>query len=322
MEAILQWGLDCIRLIQTGANPPLTVCMKIITQLGSVTVYIILLSLIYWCVDEKRSLHLGIMVFISIWLNITLKFLLDQPRPFFQGYDPSVGIIDEKMGGFPSGHAQNSLVMFFIIASWGKQKRFYAGSGLAEAAAIGAAAFLCLLIGFSRIYLGVHFPTDVLGGWIIGGILLAVYFFAGKRIETLLAAHNPRVSLIACATLAFVIILYRPSAELLIPGAMILGLGTGYYLCRQYTGFTASGGLGKAAAGAYKYLNLAVRSLLGMTVAILLFVLTQKVMVNFDSSGNYPLIMFLRFVLLALWISAGAPWLFRFLRLAENNVEN
>jgi len=309
MEAILQWGLDCIRLIQTVANPPLTVCMRIITELGSAAVYIILLPIVYWCIDEKKCLRLGVMVLISVWLNITLKFLLDQPRPFFESYDPSVGIIHERMGGFPSGHAQNSLVMWIIIASWGKQKRFYV-----------IAALFCLLVSFSRVYLGVHFPTDILGGWLIGGVLLTVYFLAGKRIEAMLAAHSLRAGLIACSALAFVMILYRPSIELLMPGAMIFGLGTGYCLCRQYIGFTASALSGRV--GISKYLVLAVRFLLGITVVVLLFVLTEKVMVRFHGSGNYPLFMFLRFALLALWISAGAPWLFRFLRLAENNAGN
>jgi len=59
-----------------------------------------------------------------------------------------------------------------------------------------------------------------------------------------------------------------------------------------------------------------------MTVMVLLFVLVRKVMVKFEHSGNYPLLMFLCFTLFALWISAGAPWLFRFLRLAENNAGN
>jgi membrane-associated phospholipid phosphatase len=285
--------------------------MKIITGLGSAAVYIILLPLIYWCIDEKKCLRLGMMALISFWLNITLKFALNQPRPFFEGYDPSVGMIGERMGGFPSCHAQNSLVMFFIIASWWKQKRLYTAA---------IAAFLCLLIGFSRIYLGVHFPTDVLGGWIIGGIFLAAYFLAGKRIEALLAAHSPRAGLVACAALAFVMILYRPSVELLIPGAALLGLGTGYYLCRFRIGFTAS--VLSDRVGIFRYFTLAVRFLLGMTVMVLLFVLTEKISVKFNGSGNYPLFMFLRFVLIALWISAGAPWLFCSLRLAKNNAEN
>jgi membrane-associated phospholipid phosphatase len=308
MEALLQWGLDCIRLIQSQANPLLTTLMKIITLLGSSAVYVIILPLIYWCVDERKSLRLGMVTLISVWLNFVLKFLLDQPRPFFVNYDPSLGIVHATMGGFPSGHAQNSLVLWAIIASWVNKKWFW-----------GIAAFFCLLIGFSRLYLGVHFPTDVIGGWIIGGILLAVYFIIGKRIETLLANHSPRTGLIACAALAFAMILYRPSAEVLLPSAMILGLGTGYYLCRYKIGFSANALSDRV--GTEKYLVLLVRFLLGFSVLVLLYGISNRLMVKFEDSDNYNLIVFMRFGIIALWISAGAPLLFRFIRLAKSPAE-
>jgi membrane-associated phospholipid phosphatase len=304
MEALLQWGLDCIRLIQSPASPPLTALMKAITHLGSSAVYIIALPFIYWCVDEKKSLRLGMAVLVSVWLNLFLKLLLDQPRPFFVNYDPSLGMVAATMGGFPSGHAQNSLVLWAIVASWVNKKWFW-----------GIAVLFCLLIGISRLYLGVHFPTDVIGGWIIGGILLAVYFLAGKRIEILLADHSPRTGLIACAALSFAMILYRPSAEILMPGAMILGLGTGYYLCKYKIGFTANALSDRV--GIEKYAVLLVRFLLGITVLALLYVISKRMMVTFEDSGNYNLFVFMRFGIIALWISAGAPWLFRFIRLAK-----
>ena len=304
MEAILQWGLDCIRLIQGWASPPLTVLMRIITSLGSTGAYILLLPFVYWCVDEKKGLHLGLMTLVSVWVNLSLKLLLDQPRPFFAGYDPSVGMISERLGGFPSGHAQNTLVMLTIISSWLTKKWAYI-----------AAAFLCLLVGFSRLYLGVHFPTDVIGGWLIGGVLLTVYFLANRRIEALIAKGGFRGGIYASAALAFVMILYRPSVALLMPGGMILGLGTGYCLCKIYFNFSASALSGRV--GAAKYLTLLVRFLLGITVFALLYVASGKVIGGMDNFGNYQLVVFLRFVLLSLWISAGAPWLFRFLRLAE-----
>jgi membrane-associated phospholipid phosphatase len=308
METLLQWGLDCIRLIQSQANPPLTALMTIITHLGSSVVYIIILAFICWCGDEKKSLRLGIVTLISVWVNFVLKIVLDQPRPFFVNYDPSLGMVHAAMGGFPSGHAQNSLVLWAIIASCVNKKWFW-----------GVTVFFCLLIGFSRLYLGVHFPTDVIGGWIIAGALLAVYFITGKRIETLIANHSPRAGLIACAALAFVMILYRPSAELLMPGAMILGLGTGYYLCKYKIGFTANALSDRV--GAEKHLVLLVRFLLGITVLALLYVISEKLTVKFEDSGNYNLFMFMRFGIIALWISAGAPWLFRSIRLAKPAAE-
>jgi membrane-associated phospholipid phosphatase len=309
MEAMLQWGLDCVRLIQSCANPPLTIFMRLITALGSTGAYIAVVCFVYLCIDEKedeekKGLHLGLVTLISIWINLSLKWALDQPRPFFAAYDPSVGMISEKLGGFPSGHAQNTLVVLTIISTWLTRRWAYI-----------AAALVCLLIGFSRVYLGVHFPTDVIGGWLIGGIVLAAYFLTRKRIVALLAKGGFRGGIYASAVLAFVMILYRPSVELLIPGGILLGFGVGYCLCKKYYNFSASAPGGRT--GIFRYLALLVRFLLGITVFALLYVITERITGGMNNSGNYRLVVFLRFALLGLWISAGAPWLFRFLRLAE-----
>jgi membrane-associated phospholipid phosphatase len=309
MEAILQWGLDFIRLVQTCANPPLTMGMKIITESGATVGYLLVLSFIYWCISEKKCLSMGTALLISLWINLVLKFLLDQPRPFHENYDPTVGMMIERLGGFPSGHAQNTLVMWIIIASWGHKKRYY-----------GVAALFCLLLGFSRVYLGVHFPTDVLGGWLIGGLILCGYFIAGKHIEALLASSGPRAGLVSCAALAFIMILYRPSIEMLMPGGILLGFGSGYFLCQRYIGFDASGIFGRS--GIAKYLTLAKRFVLGIIGLFLLYLIAGKILAIFNDSDNYQLVVFLLFILLALWISAGAPWLFRFLHLAEAGNQN
>jgi len=308
METVLQWGLDCIRQIQTLATPELTFCMWAFTIIGSSAVCMVLIPFVYWCVDEKKSLRLAVVLLISAWINLALKFFLDQPRPFFEGYDPSVGMAAVVMGGFPSAHAQNSLVMWMIIASWKIIPR------LSRAVHFGIAAFLCLLIGFSRIYLGVHFPTDVFGGWLLGGLVLAVYFWAGSRIEEWFETHNPRIGLIAAAALAFAMNMYRPFEYLLMPSGMILGLGIGCFLCRRYIGFNASL---KDRSGTEKRLTLLVRYVLGITAIALLYVAAGKFINGLRDSGNYHLYVFIRYVLMAVWISAGAPWVFCKLRLAR-----
>jgi len=309
MEVMLAWGLDCVRHVQSWASPPLTMLMQAITHFGSPAVYLLMLPLLYWCIDEKKCLQMGVVVLASAWINLALKFVLDQPRPFFAAYDPSVGMVAEKLGGFPSGHAQNSLVKWMIVASWGKKRWLFA-----------PAALLCLAIGFSRIYLGVHFPTDVIGGWLLGGLILCGYFLAGPRIESLLAALGPRAAMVACAALAFAMILYRPSTELLLPSGLILGLGAGYTLNRQRIGFTASALCGRT--GVAKYLTLLARFALGMAGMFALILASGKVDSIFSESENYRLVVFFRYALLAFWVSAGAPWLFRLLRLAENNPGN
>jgi membrane-associated phospholipid phosphatase len=307
MEAVLQWGLDCVRQIQTMSSPGLTLIMKVITSLGSAAVYMVLIPFIYWCADEKKGLRLAVILLISTWINLALKFLFDQPRPFFETYDPSVGMIPMAMGGFPSGHAQNSLVVLMIIASW---KPF---TWLSRSAHLCLAAILCLLIGFSRLYLGVHFPTDIFGGWLIGGLILTVYFLTNSRIEALLESHSPRAGLITAAALAFAMNLYRPSESMLIPGGVILGLGIGCFLRRRYITFTA---LINNRTELEKRLTLIVRYALGFTAMILLYVATGKAINGMRESGNYHLYVFTRYILLSIWLSAGAPWVFGKLRLA------
>jgi membrane-associated phospholipid phosphatase len=309
MEDALQWGLDCIRAIQAYASPPLTAAMRIITSLGSAVAYAVLIPLVCWCVDAKKGLRLGVAVLVSLWINTLLKLLLDQPRPFFEGYDPSVGMIPERLGGFPSGHAQNSLVLWIIIASWGKRKWL-----------TGLAALICLLVSFSRVYLGVHFPTDILGGWLLGGAVLCAYFTLGPRLEAVIARGGFRAGMIASAAAAFVMILYRPNAQALMPGALLLGLGVGYCLNRRYIGGGGSALLGTG--GAAKYLIPPARFALGFAGLWLLSAAFTKLDPQFRSWGNYYLFFFFRYAVLALWISAGAPWLFRCLRLTGGTAEN
>jgi len=306
MEPVLQWGLDFIRTVQAASNPALTVVMRIITAMGGSVLFLLVLPVLYWCVDEKKGMRLYLTLIISLWINMSLKFLFNQPRPFFEGYDPSVGFIYERMGGLPSGHAQNTLVVFFILASWIKKIRDYA-----------CAAVLCILISFSRIYLGVHFPTDIIAGWIIGGIILCGYFLLSAKIETLLEKGGFRAGVIASAALSFFMILYLPGKELLMPGGVVLGLGAGYCVNKKYIGFSSSASFGKT--GAEKYTALFARMLLGIAGFVLIFFTGSKLMPQ--DSANFKLYGFIMAALGGFWISAASPWLFVKLRLAGTEQE-
>jgi membrane-associated phospholipid phosphatase len=308
MESVLQWGLNLIRHVQSYANPPLTGFMLGITWLGSTTAYLILLPLIYWCIDEKKGFKLGLAILISAWLNLSFKYLLNQPRPFFPGYDPSVGMIPERLGGLPSGHAQNALVMWIIIASWIKRKWAFIAAGL-----------VVLLVSFSRIYLGVHFPTDIPGGWVLGGAVLSGYFALKDRLEQLLESVGLRAQMISIAAVSFIMILYRPEEGLLMPGGILLGMGAGYLLNRQYIGFRSS--VPFAGTRPVKYLILAGRFVLGIAFTVLIFSFMQKIIPLVRGSSSFLIVCFALFGLIGLWVSAGAPWLFGIVRLAQRGLK-
>jgi membrane-associated phospholipid phosphatase len=303
MEPLLLWGLDFIRTVQTAANPPLTLFMKLVTQLGAVPVYMALLSLIFWCIDEKRSFRLGLVVLISGWINLALKFLLNQPRPFWEAYDPAIGFIHERFGGLPSGHAQTSLVLWISIASWGTRTWRYVPAGL-----------LILLIGFSRIYLGVHFPTDVFAGWLIGGLICAAYFFLASRIEKVLEQGGLRAKLTLSAAVSFLMILYRPAEDLLMPGAALLGMGTGYSLNAHFLKFKAAAFFERR--GAAKLFTFLGRFVLGLAGILVISAVFSRFLPG-AGAGFYRIFFFLQYAFLGFWVYAGAPWLFLRSGLAE-----
>jgi hypothetical protein len=108
-------------------------------------------------------------------------------------------------------------------------------------------------------------------------------------------------------------ILYRPSEALLMPGALLLGMGAGYSLSLQHLGFTAA----CQKKGKIKTLTLLVRFLLGMTITFLIFTVSAKLAPQKPTSDYNLLYVFIRYGLAAIWIFAGAPWLFIRLKLAE-----
>ncbi len=107
---------------------------------------------------KKHGIHIYYLIAVNLWVNAYAKKLFNMPRPY--NLDPTVGIIEVGGTGFPSGAAQTSVLLsFLLIRHW---KRWWAW-------AIGINYIFW--ISLSRIYLGVHFFTDIIGGWILGLIL-------------------------------------------------------------------------------------------------------------------------------------------------------
>ena len=140
-------------------NQPLTVIMRAITNFGEpyFLIAITLLSII--CIkDKKIGLWIALNLIISAGLNILLKNLIQRPRP--EGYR----LIQENGYSFPSGHSMVSMAFYGLIVYliWKKVKNPKERYILCTICAI-----LPILIGFSRIYLGVHYASDVLAGLLL-----------------------------------------------------------------------------------------------------------------------------------------------------------
>jgi undecaprenyl-diphosphatase len=161
------------------ASPALDVLVRGITGLGSTAVLTTSVSLIVVMLAARghgaEALFAAIALVGTLALNETLKWLFERSRPALDWAEVAIGF------GFPSGHAMNSTVVFGALALiawrlWGSR----AGAG-----ALTLSLALVVLVGSSRIYLGVHWTTDVLGGFFAGALWLLVlagtFALAGAR---------------------------------------------------------------------------------------------------------------------------------------------
>ena len=140
----------------------------------------IIVAVIYWSFDRKLGLRLAIFLPLVASLNSILKQAFHAPRPYW--LDRGIKAIHVSNGfGMPSGHAQASTV-------W-----IYAGALLKRRWLWATAVTIVSMIGLSRIYLGVHFPSQVIFGWFIGGFVVIVFikveakflpWFLNRRLST------------------------------------------------------------------------------------------------------------------------------------------
>jgi membrane-associated phospholipid phosphatase len=161
------------------ATPTLTTFFFAITIMGSVELFALLgliVTVTYgW---QRRWLHVGTWLSAlggAALLNQLLKGLFARPRPTLS--DP---LLLESGYSFPSGHAMGSLILYGVLAYFAVIALSNRG---ARAVVILAATLLVLLIGFSRMYLGVHYVSDVVAGYAAGGVWLSALITGMETIR-------------------------------------------------------------------------------------------------------------------------------------------
>lgn len=170
--------MDAVYFLQQFASPALTEVALFVTNLGSERAYIAFLLVVYLAVDARFGRYLGLTFLLGYFLNFHLKGIIDTPRPYV--LDPSVGLTPEAVAtglgaAFPSGHAQASVMFWGMVASYVHKLWFWVLS-----------VVLIGLISVTRVYLGLHIPLDLLGGWLIG----AGVVWLGLRVYQMIIRDN------------------------------------------------------------------------------------------------------------------------------------
>ena len=123
---------------------------------------IFLISAVWYLINRRIGIRLLYILILSAVINKFLKGFIGLPRPC--QIDSLVGVLCSPSPGFPSGAAQTAILIAGIVFIE-TRKTLYRWLGV----------FFALVLSFSRIYLGLHYFSDILGGWVIGGLLLVVY---------------------------------------------------------------------------------------------------------------------------------------------------
>lgn len=168
----MSWEFEFLYLLQALHHPVLDRMMLFLTTIGEAGMVWIAISLVLVCFPKTR--RCGISMMISMVLtyvvgNLLLKNLVARPRPC--EVDQSVKLLVKFPWdySFPSGHTMNGFTAATTIFL------SYKKAGL-------AAYVLAAAVAFSRMYLFVHFPTDVAGGILVGAAAAVMVYFAMKRV--------------------------------------------------------------------------------------------------------------------------------------------
>jgi membrane-associated phospholipid phosphatase len=297
--------------------------MRFFSFLGTEEFYILLMPILYWCIDAKLGIRVGFMMVISSGLNLAIKMPFRGPRPYWVSTHvrPLWG---EIFFGIPSNHAQTAVSVWGTVAVY-----------VRRAWAWVIAVFLMVMIGLSRTFLGAHFFVDMLAGWLIGALLLWLYLRYWEPVATWASKQPLQRQILYAFLLSMGIIFFAWIAKLtrgdfVLPEEWIVnaaratdgeiapysleaiftlagtlfGFLTGVAWLASRDGWQARGPLWKRFA----------RYVVGLIGVIVIWYGLGAVFPRGEALLPY-ILRFIRYALLGVWIAAGAPLFFTKLKL-------
>lgn len=167
--------IDILKLFRSISNQTTDTLFRLISFLGEQYLLIIVLLSIYYLCEKKIGQRIVYAMISTLCLNNTIKGIIKYPRPFV--YDESLIPAENAIGSatgysFPSGHTQNAATAFSSIALSFENKKV----------TIPCIVIICL-VGISRLFLGVHYPKDVIFGLIFGVFSSFLSFYLYKLFD-------------------------------------------------------------------------------------------------------------------------------------------
>jgi membrane-associated phospholipid phosphatase len=261
--------------------------MIIITKMGDEIFYTLFLPVLFWCYDKKNSIKIGIIFLISVTLNDMVKEIFKNPRPepsnLMEGIRELCIQYRPSTPGFPSGHTQGSLSMWGAIMYLIRNRTV-----------IILGLIMIILIPYSRMYLGVHFLGDIMGGYVLGFLTLAIVIPLILYMEKRYDAIGNILLIIAIIVIPFVLYNALPGRSIHNYMGVLSGFLLGALLGRDRIQFNPR--------------NKALSNIIKVAVGLVgLFLIKEGVKLILPS---IPVTGFFRYWLMGFWITFIAPWIF------------
>lgn len=268
-----------------------------ITEFGDETVFLIIAAILYWTFDKRFAYRLVLFFLYGAVINGSLKFLTNTPRPHVE-FPDRIDLVGEGSGGtsLPSGHAQNSTILGLTLNE--KSKQF--GRWFSRLLIV-----MVVLVMLSRLYLGEHYLSDV-----IFGLAIAYSFYT--FVNQIQGRGNlaPWLKWVPIALLIPIAIITNDK-NIYLAAASIVGFTIGFPLEQKHIGFSVKGTWGQQI----------LKVLLGLGVALAIRIGLKAVFelglysIDFETNPIFTdqLLDFTRYFIIALWMTLGAPTIFRLL---------
>ena len=273
------------------------------SMFGEEIFLVLFLGFVYWSYDKKLGRTMGLSAIMGLTWNAMIKNIFLRRRPYFDHegikilrvVEPEADIYDISAQGysFPSGHSTNAVTAFGSLAV-NLRKRW----------TTVLAIVIPLLTGISRFVVGAHYPTDVLGGWLLGAIIVVIVRMLQQRVQNTLALYG--ILLVATIPGFF----YCKSGDYFTGAGLLIGFMGATLLDDRFVHFENT----------RKPLWMALRLLGGLAIYFLLnTALKLPFSKEFLSSGTTAALMvrFARYAVVSFVVFGVYPLLFRIEKRSE-----
>ena len=334
MQVLIESGIAFIIALQSAVGDWFITPMRFFSYLGNEEFFFLVLPLIYWSVDSALGLRVGFILLTSNLFNNIGKLIFASSRPYWVSSHVRALWLTETSFGIPSGHAQNAASVWGMFAAYGKRRWIWVVS-----------ITIIFLIGFSRMVLGVHFPHDVIFGWLLGALILwaftrfwepvgvwvgkktfsqqiliafvasLIFIALGFGATTLRSGYQIPESWISNAQLAGTELPdpVDPNSAFTSAGTLF-GLAAGAAWIMSMDGFQVSSGVLSLSKDPFE--KRAIRYIIGLAGVLILYMGLGVIFPRGEGLIFY-LLRYIRYVLAGWWVAGGAPWVFVRFKLAE-----